>query len=83
MATHVLLLCIQSALTCSPATYEAKDVDRIHHVPYLFGKQASCLDKAREISNVTPDDKGKFFVAHDRWYECHLLGNGEQVPERD
>jgi len=81
---YVLLLCIQSALTCSPATYNARGVDGLHHVPYVYGSQPECLDKAREISKVAdPDDKGRFFVASDRWYECHFVAKGEQVPEAD
>jgi hypothetical protein len=86
MFTHyVVLLCIQSALTCSPATYNATGVGGIHHVPYVFGTETKCLGKAREISNVAPDDKGRFFVAYNRWYECHFIKEkeGEKVPEAD
>jgi hypothetical protein len=82
---YVLFLCIQSALTCSPATYKVTTVEGLKHAPYVYPTQPKCLAKAREISNVAPDDKGRFFVAYDRWYECRLIKEkeGEQVPEME
>jgi len=78
---YVLLLCIHSALTCSPATENVKTVEGLKHAPYVYGRQSDCLNKAHEISKASPDDNGRFFVASNRWYECHFFAEGEQLPE--
>jgi len=83
LTAYVVFLCIESALTCSPATENVTTVEGLKHAPYVLATQKDCLAKAREISKVAPDDKNRFFVEYNRWYECRFYDKGQKVPEME
>ena len=73
MIFYALFFCVQSSISvsCDHATYDALSLDGGRHYIYAYSQLSECLDRAHELSKTT-EDRGRFFVASNKWYECRL-----------